>query len=87
MATASPSSTPSDGQPASQRAHWLRRQHTTPHLPGGPCTPGAQPKTLSLFQRYMRDEITLTEAIELTRQQNAAKRGRARRAKGPHNAQ
>ncbi|MBF9141155.1 antitoxin VbhA family protein [Hymenobacter properus] len=62
-----------DDLPADQRAHWLRRQATArntleiQNLTGTP----ANDETVAFFQRYVRGEITLAQAIAQVREQMA----------------
>jgi hypothetical protein len=62
-----------DDLPADQRAHWQRRQITARntleiHALSGTA---ANAETVACFQRYVRGEITLAQAITQSREQIA----------------
>jgi hypothetical protein len=62
-----------DDLPASQRAHWQRRQLTARNTLEIQARTGtaANAETLAQFQRYVRGEIELAQAIAQVREQMA----------------
>ncbi|MBF9221134.1 antitoxin VbhA family protein [Hymenobacter ruricola] len=62
-----------DGLPADQRAHWQRRQLTARNTLELQALTGsvANAETVAFFQRYVRGEITLAQAIAQVREQMA----------------
>jgi hypothetical protein len=62
-----------DDLSADQRAHWLRRQATarnTLEIQSLTGTP-ANAETVAFFERYVRGEVTLAQAIAQVREQMA----------------
>ena len=62
-----------DDLPADQRAHWLRRQATARNTLEIQALTGtsANAETVAVFQRYVRGEVTLNQAIAQVREQMA----------------